>query len=138
MLPDANDRPISRIRGELMEPGTLPDAQTVLRMLCGAWLLPHTIAKLSHIDKAAEFFDKIRFRPPRFFVVLTAAMEAVAATSLVLGIYPQIGASIAATILLVAAWAQAKVNGVSWRWQFKGAEYMLFWAFVCLTVVFLP
>jgi hypothetical protein len=44
---------------------------------------------------------------------------------------------IAATILFVAAWAQAKVNGLSWRWQFKGVEYMLFWAFVSLAVGFL-
>ena len=114
------------------------DAQTLLRMLCGAWLPPHTVAKLRHIDKAAEFFDKIGFRPPRFFVVLTATMEAIAATSLILDFYPQLGALIAATILLVAAWAQAKVNTLSWRWQFKGVEYMLFWAFVCLAVVFLP
>jgi hypothetical protein len=49
----------------------------------------------------------------------------------------EVGALIAATILVVAAWAQAKVNGVSWRWQFKGAEYMLFWASVTLLVVFL-
>jgi putative oxidoreductase len=121
-----------------MDAAGLPDAQTVLRVLCGAWLLPHTFAKLRHIDKASEFFDKIRFRPPRFFVVLTAAMEAVAAACLILDFYPQLGALIAATILLVAAWAQAKVNSLSWRWQFKGVEYMLFWAFVCLVVVFLP
>jgi putative oxidoreductase len=121
-----------------MDFGISPDAQTVLRMLCGAWLLPHTVAKLRHIDKASEFFDRIHFRPPRFFVVLTAVMEAVAATSLIFDLYPEIGALIAATILFVAAWAQAKVNGLSWRWQFKGAEYMLFWAFVCLIVVFLP
>jgi putative oxidoreductase len=121
-----------------MELGTVPHAQDLLRILCGAWLLPHTFAKLRHLDKAAEFFDKIRFRPPRFFVVLTATLEAVAAASLVLDVYPEAGALIAATILFVAAWAQAKVNGLSWRWQLKGAEYMLFWAFVCLAVVFLP
>jgi putative oxidoreductase len=113
------------------------DALAVLRALCGVWLLPHTFAKLRHIDKAAEFFDKIGFRPARFFVVLTATLEAVAAASLIFDFYPQVGALIAATILLVAAWAQAKVNTLSWRWQFKGVEYMLFWAFVCLTVVFL-
>jgi putative oxidoreductase len=115
----------------------LSDAQTFLRLLCGAWLLPHTFAKLRHMDKAAEFFAKIHFRPPRFFVVLTATMEAIAAASLILDFYPRLGALIAATILIVAAWAQAKVNGLSWRWQFKGVEYMLFWAFACLAVVFL-
>src|SRR4051794_40612530 len=101
-----------------MEMGTLPDAQTVLRVLCGAWLLPHTVAKLSHLDKASEFFDKIGFRPPRFFVVLTASMEAVAATSLIFNVYAQLGALIAVTILFVATWAQLKVNGLNWRWQF--------------------
>ena len=112
------------------------DGIAVVRILCGLFLLPHTVAKLRNIGKAAEFFDKIWFRPARFFVVLTAVMEAVAATSLVLSIYPQIGALIAATILIVAAGAQAKVNGLAWRWQFLGVEYMLFWAFVCLVVGF--
>jgi putative oxidoreductase len=113
------------------------DAVTVLRVLCGAFLLPHTFLKLWHFDKAVEFFAKIRFNPPRFFVCLTATMEAIAAISLIFDLYPELGASIAATILFVAAWAQAKVNGLSWRWQFKGVEYMLFWAFTCLAVGFL-
>jgi putative oxidoreductase len=64
-------------------------------------------------------------------------MEAIAAVGLIFNLYPKLGASIAATILFVAAWAQAKVNGLSWRWQFKGVEYMLFWAFACLAVGFL-
>jgi putative oxidoreductase len=114
------------------------DATTVLRVLCGAYFLPHTFAKLRNIDKAAEFFAKIGFRPPRFFVVLTAAMEAVAAVGLVFNLYPRLGALIAATILIVAAWAQAKINGLAWRWQFLGVEYMLFWALVCLAVGFFP
>ena len=114
----------------------LSDAQYLLQALCGAWFLPHTVAKLSHIDKASEFFDKIHFRPPRFFVILTAVMESIAAVSLVFDFFPELGALIAATILVVAAWAQAKVNGLSWRWQFKGLEYMLFWALVCLVTVF--
>lgn len=113
------------------------DAVTALRVLCGAFLLPHTVAKLRNIDKAAEFFTKIGFRPPHFFVVFTAAMEAVAAVGLVFNLYPRLGALIAATILFVAAWAQAYVNGLAWRWQFLGVEYMLFWAFTCLAVGFL-
>lgn len=108
----------------------------MLQALCGAWFLPHTYAKLRHMDIAAAFFDKIHFRPPRFFVVLTATLEAVAAIGLIFDVYPRIGALIAATILCVAAWAQVKVNGLSWRWQFKGVEYMLFWAAATLIVVF--
>jgi putative oxidoreductase len=113
------------------------DAATVVRVMCGAFLLPHTFLKLWHMDKAIEFFDKIRFRPARFFVLSTAALEAIAAVSLIFDLRPELGASIAATILFVAAWAQARVNGLSWRWQFKGVEYMLFWAFACLAAGFL-
>ena len=112
------------------------DAALLLQILCGAWFLPHTYAKLRHIDKAAEFFDKIHFRPPRFFVALTAALEAFAAIGLIFDVYPRLGALVAAGILIVAAWAQAKVNGLSWRWQFKGVEYMLFWAVATLVVAF--
>jgi putative oxidoreductase len=129
--------PSRTTNNEYPVPMDFSDALYVVQALCGAWLLPHTVAKLSHIDKASEFFDKIRFRPARVFVVLTAVMEAIAAASLILDIYPELGALIAATILVVAAWAQAKVNGVSWRWQFKGAVYMLVWAAVTLLVVFL-
>lgn len=114
------------------------DAKTVLRMLCGAFLLPHTVAKLRNIDKASEFFGKIGFHPPRFFVVLTATMETMAAVGLIFNLYPRLGALIAATILFIAAWAQAKVHGLAWRWQFMGVEYMLFWGLACLAVGFLP
>jgi hypothetical protein len=53
-------------------------------------------------------------------------------------LYPRLGALIAATILVVAAWAIAKLHGPNWRWQHPGVEYMLFWAAVCLCVGFLP
>ena len=114
----------------------LPEPIDFLRILAGAWLLPHTFAKLRHLDGAAEFFHRVGFRPARFFVIVTAALEAVAALSLILDVYPAIGATVAATILIVAAWAQARVNGLSWRWQFKGSEYMIFWAVVCLVAGF--
>ena len=78
------------------------------------------------------------FVPRRFFVVFTSLMELVAAFGLISGLYPRIGALIAATILVVAAWAIAQMHGLKWRWQHPGIEYMLFWAAVCLCVGFLP
>ncbi|MEO8313602.1 MAG: DoxX family protein [Pseudomonadota bacterium] len=115
----------------------LPEAQVVVRILCGVFLLPHTVAKLSHVSRAAEFFEKVGLRPAPFFVVVTAVMETVAAISLIFDIYRNIGALIAASILFVACWAQLKINGANWRWQFKGAEYMLFWGLTTLAVGFL-
>jgi putative oxidoreductase len=110
------------------------DAVTVVRILCGAFLLPHTVAKLSNIERASQFFDKLGLRPARFFVVFTAVMEVIAAFGLISGYYPRVGAFIAAAILVVAAWAIAKLHGLKWRWQHPGIEYMLFWAAVCLSV----
>jgi putative oxidoreductase len=113
------------------------DLRTAILVACGAFLLPHTYAKLANIDRASQLFDKIRFRPPRFFVVLTASLELVAAFGMITGLYPRIGALIAATVLVVAAWAIATVHGLKWRWQHPGIEYMLFWAVICLAAGFL-
>jgi putative oxidoreductase len=114
------------------------DAKTAISVICGAFLLPHTIAKLANIERASQLFDKVGFRPAGFFVVLTALLELTAGFGLISGFYPKIGALMAATILIVAAYAIARVHGPKWRWQHPGIEYMLFWAAVCLCAAFLP
>jgi putative oxidoreductase len=117
---------------------TAIDAKTAIGILCGAFLIPHTIAKLANIGKASQLFDKVGFRPAPFFVVLTAVLELIAGFGLITGLYPRLGGMLAATILLVAAYAVARVHGLKWRWQHPGIEYMLFWAAVCLCAAFLP
>ncbi len=114
------------------------DARSAIRILCGVFLIPHTIAKLSNIGRASAFFGKIGFKPPRFFVVFTSVMELIAAFGMISGLYPRVGALIAATILFVAAYAIGRLHGLNWRWQHPGIEYMLFWALICLLVNFLP
>jgi putative oxidoreductase len=118
--------------------GIALDAKTAISVVCGAFLLPHTIAKLSNIERASQLFDKVGLRPAPFFVVLTALLELIAALTLISGLYRWIGALIAATILIVAAYAITRVHGLKWRWQHPGIEYMLFWATMCLCVSFLP
>jgi putative oxidoreductase len=123
--------------------GVLPsdlivDSRTAIRVVCGLFFLPHTIAKLGNIERASEFFDKAALRPPRFFVVLTTLLEVIAAFGLVSGLYPRVGATIAAGILIAAAYAIARVHELKWRWQYPGIEYMLFWAIICLCAGFLP
>jgi putative oxidoreductase len=123
--------------GEL-PPELMVDARTAVRVVCGLFFLPHTVAKLRDIKRASGFFDQAGLRPPRFFVVLTALLEVTAAFGLVSGLYPRVGATIAAGILLVAACAIARVHALNWRWQHPGIEYMLFWAIICLCAGFLP
>jgi putative oxidoreductase len=113
------------------------DASLILRVICGGFLLPHTVAKLSNIERASLFFDKVGLRPPRFFVVFTATMELVAAFGLVSGFYPRLAALIGAAVLMVAAWAVARTHGFNWRWQHPGVEYMIFWALIFLYAGFL-
>jgi putative oxidoreductase len=119
-------------------PDLIVDERTAVRIVCGLFFLPHTIAKLRNIERASQFFDKAGLVPPRLFVVLTTILEVVAACGLISGLYPRLGATIAAGILLVAAGAIARVHALKWRWQHPGVEYMLFWAIICLCAGFLP
>jgi putative oxidoreductase len=119
-------------------PDLAVEARTAIRVACGLFFLPHTIAKLRNIDRASILFDKVGLRPPRFFVIFTAAMEIVAAFGLATGLYPRVAALIAATVLVVASYAIARNHGLMWRWQHPGIEYMLFWAIICLCAGFLP
>jgi putative oxidoreductase len=122
----------------VLPPDLMVDARTAVRVVCGLFFLPHTIAKLRNIERASGLFDKVGFRPARFFVVLTALLEVIAAFGLISGLYPRIGATIAAGILIAAAYAIARVHDLKWRWQHPGIEYMLFWAIICLYAGFLP
>jgi putative oxidoreductase len=119
-------------------PDLAVDARTAVRVVCGLFLLPHTIAKLRNVDRASVLFDKVGLRPPRFFVIFTAMMEVVAAFGLITGLYPRLAALVAATVLVVASYAIARSHGLMWRWQHPGIEYMLFWAIICLCAGFLP
>ena len=122
----------------LLSTGIALDAKSAISVVCGVFLLPHTIAKLSNVERASQPFDKVGFRPAPFFVVLTALLELIAAFGLISGLYPRVGALIAAAILLVAAYAISQVHGLKWRWQHLGIEYMLFWAIICLCVTLVP
>jgi putative oxidoreductase len=99
----------------VLPPDLIVDARTAVRIVCGLFFLPHTIAKLRNIERASLFFDKAGLRPSRFLVVLTTVLEVVAAFGLISGLYPRLGATIAAGILLVAAIAIARVHALNWR-----------------------
>jgi len=114
------------------------DAKTAVRIVCGLFFVPHTIAKLRNVARASLLFDEVGLRPPRFFVLLTVALEIIAAIGLISGLYPRIAAILAAIVLAGAAYAIVRTHTLMWRWQHPGIEYMLFWAIVCLCVGFLP
>ena len=62
------------------------DPQSVLRILCGIWFLPHCIGKARNVDGAALTFQKAGFPAPRALVFVTIAVEIAAAIGLVTGV----------------------------------------------------
>jgi len=107
------------------------DSQTLLRILCGIWFLPHLIGKIRHADLAQLTFAKAGFKPGKVFLYLTVVAEGLAMTGLVTGIQARLAAALAIFVLAGAGYAVVKINGWNWRWQKQGPEYMLFWAICC-------
>jgi putative oxidoreductase len=111
------------------------DPQTVLRVLCGVWFLPHCIGKIRNLGPASQTFAKAGLHPARTFVALTIVVEVIAGLGLAFNIYPKVAAGLAAGVLAGASHAVLKINGFNWRWQKQGPEYMIFWAIAALLSV---
>ena len=119
-----------------MTPSSIADPLTILRVLCGAWFLPHCIGKLRNVDAAAtNSFQKAGLPRPHLLVIVTILMELAAATGLIFGILEKPAAALAVLVLGGAAYAVVRIHGWRWRWQKMGPEYMLFWALACIISV---
>ncbi|MCF6098613.1 DoxX family protein [Mesorhizobium muleiense] len=108
----------------------------LLRILCGIWFIPHFIGKLRNFEKATKTFEAAGLKPGKPFIVLTVALEFVAAVGMVFGIYPRWAAACGVAVLLGAAYAVVRINGPRWRWQLMGPEYPIFWALACIVSAF--
>ena len=104
----------------------------ILRIICGAFFIPHIIGKFFE-PAALNFFVAAKFKPPATWMYIAGAIEVVLAIGLILGIYTQFVAAIAAIHLLVAAAATYRLNG-KWLWNIGGIEYCVFWAICCVVV----
>lgn len=113
----------------------LHEPQTILRMLCGIWFLPHMIGKIRHADLAYLTFEKAGFRPGRPYLYATTLLEGLAMIGLVAGLWPRIAAGLAVFVLAGAGFAVVRINGWNWRWQKNGPEYIIFWAIACVVSV---
>ena len=107
-----------------------------LQILCAVWFVPHIAGKILHFDKAKGTFEAAGFRPGSVFLVVTVIMEILGATGLALGLHTRIAGVLAAAVLLGAAYAVVRINGLNWRWQKMGPEYPIFWAILCMVAGF--
>ena len=105
-----------------------------LRVLCGAFLIPHLVVKFQSQDFVKGFFDQAGLRPPVVWLYSSFAVEIVCSIGLIFDIYARYVAILAGVFLLVASFASWRVSKGKWMWNFGGAEYPLFWAICCFVV----
>ncbi len=102
----------------------------ILRIICGAFFIPHIYAKFV-VPEALGLFKAAGFKPAKTWMYVSCVIEIVLAIALILGVYTTIAGAIGAVHLLVAAAAVWKVTGGKWLWNIGGYEYCLFWAICC-------
>jgi putative oxidoreductase len=105
----------------------------ILRIICGAFFIPHIYAKF-FVPEALGFFTAAKFKPPIVWMYFSAAIETVVAIALILGIYTTYAGTLAALHLSIAVVAVYRVTGGKWLWNIGGYEYCLFWAICCAVV----
>lgn len=105
----------------------------ILRVICGAFFIPHIYAKF-FVPEALGFFVAAGFKPPKAWMYVACVIEVVLTIGLIFGVFTVYVAAVAAIHLLVAAIGVWKVTGGKWLWNIGGCEYCLFWAICCAVV----
>src|SRR5215468_11406047 len=108
----------------------LADGSNILRIICGAFFIPHIYAKF-FVPEALGFFVAAKFKPPAAWMYTACVIETALAIGLIFGLYTTYVGWVAAIHLCVAAVAVYRVTGGKWLWNIGGAEYCVFWAIAC-------
>lgn len=105
----------------------------VLRVMCGAFFIPHVVGKITARQASVAFFKLAGLYPPQFWSYAAMAIEIVLAACLVLGILTVYAAYLGCLYLLIAAAANFGVSR-RWLWHIGGSEWPVFWALCCAVV----
>ena len=111
----------------------LTNGYVVLRILCGAFFVPHIVGKLSAREASVAFFKLAGWHPPQLWSYAAMAVEVVLAACLLLGLVMPYTAYLACIYLVVAAAANFSVSR-KWLWHIGGSEWPVFWALCCAIV----
>ena len=106
---------------------------TVLRVLCGAFFIPHAVGKITERQASVAFFKLAGLNPPQFWSYLALVIEVALAATLVLDILTVYAAYAGCIYLLIAAAANFRVSR-KWLWHIGGSEWAVFWALSCAIV----
>jgi len=111
----------------------LTNGYVLLRILCGVFLVPHVVGKLSAREASVAFFRMAGWNPAQFWSYAALAIEIVLAACLILGLAMTYAAYLACLYLLVAAATNFDVSR-KWLWHIGGSEWPVFWALCCAIV----
>jgi len=112
----------------------LTNGWNIIRILCGAFLIPHLFVKFQSQDFVKGFMAKAGLNPPIVWLYGAFAIEIVCSLGLIFDVYTFYLAIVTGVFLLFASYASWRVSEGKWMWNFGGAEYPLFWAIVCFAV----
>ncbi len=113
------------------------DGYVLLRIICGLFFIPHMVGKITGPQNLFPIYTAMGLKPEKLWVTFSIVCEAVMAPCLILGIYTQYAAALAAVFLLAAALLTFKVSK-KWLWPIGGMEYPFFWALCCAIVAMNP
>ena len=111
-------------------------ADLVFRLTVGGMLIPHGIGKLITYGPEVEVFGNIFGLHPAPAWVIGAAMFQIVIGGLIVA-----GRFVRPAALLLAAFMIGTIvvaNHGAWFWQFKGAEYAVFWALMGIVLFLKP
>ncbi len=115
-----------------LENFNLTNEFNILRIVCGAFFVPHIFGKYTEREFTIGFFTKAGFDPPEPYIYLALAVETVISLALILGVYTRYAALGAILFLAVATVAVYRVSNGKWFWNLGGYEYLVFWILACV------
>jgi putative oxidoreductase len=116
----------------------LHNGYVLLRLMCGLFMIPHALGKISNKAAVTGFFEQVGFRPAPVWVLAAMVSEWIFTIGLILGLYTRIVAAIAAIFMFVAAAANHRFCKGKWLWNIGGSEYPIFWGLCCVIVALNP
>jgi uncharacterized membrane protein YphA (DoxX/SURF4 family) len=111
-------------------------SDTLLRFTVGGMLIPHGIGKFLSYTKEVEVFGQVfGLNPAPAWVIGAGIFQIVIGLAIVSGRFVRPAAALLIIFLLGTI---VVANNSAWFWQFKGAEYSVFWALMALVLVLKP
>lgn len=115
----------------------LTNGINVIRMIAGAFYVPHIVYKILGFDASLVFFAKAGLEPALLFLILSLVTESICAVGMFFGILTRWVGLMSAGTMVVAAYATFNTKGVGWLWNKGGVEYLAFWGIVSLSLAWL-